>query len=276
MKNKLDIKYKVPTKLLTPTGGFLQGYSHSLNPYTGCSFACSYCYVRQSPVGLFRKQEWGKWVDIKQASKDKLIREIGNVKKRNKEVTIFMSSSTDPYQPIEHQENITRSLVEAMTVQQPDFLFVQTRSPLVTRDIDLFGKLGEKVRVSITIETDQEHIRKRFTPNAPPIQARMEAVRKLKEHNIPVQIAISPVLPFTNDFPRKLSELVDRIVVDDYYSGDGSQGRRTEKLNIKELYSGEELKDWFGRETHQYAIELLSRSFDPNHIFFSQEGFLPY
>ena len=276
MKRKIDINHKVPSKLLTPTTGFLKGYSHSLNPYTGCSFACSYCYVRRSPVGLFRKQEWGTWVDIKQVTKEKLVRELTNLRKRDKEITIFMSSSTDPYQPIEYRERVTRRLLEAMVEVPPDFLLLQTRSPLVTRDIDLIARLGDKVRVSMTVETDKESIRRKFSPYAPPIQARMRAIRELKEHNIPVQVAISPVLPFSDQFPKTLSELVDRVVVDDFFSGDGSQGKRTEKLNMKALYDTEDLEVWYGEHAHKHAIKLLESSFQNEHIYFSQEGFAPY
>lgn len=74
-----------------------------------------------------------------------------------------MSSSTDPYQPIEQKEKVTRSLLEVMVEDPPDFLLIQTRSPLVSRDIDLLQQLKEKVRVSMTIETDSETIRKHFT-----------------------------------------------------------------------------------------------------------------
>lgn len=80
-----------------------------------------------------------------------------------------MSSSTDPYQPIEQKEKVTRSLLEVMVEDPPDFLLVQTRSPLVSRDIDLLQQLKDKIRVSMTIETDSETIRKHFTPKAPPI-----------------------------------------------------------------------------------------------------------
>lgn len=190
-------------------------------------------------------------------------------------MTIFMSSSTDPYQPVEYKEQITRSLLEAMTETPPDFLFVQTRSPLITRDMDLFVTFKNRLRISVTVETDDDEVRKRFTPQAPPIQARLKAIRQLKEQNLPVQIAVAPVLPFTSKFPSILADLVDRIVVDDY-SGDGSKGKRSERLNVNELYSKEELENWYGQDTYQYAIERLKQSIPSNQIFISQEGFMPF
>lgn len=57
--------YKQPKTILNKGTGYLSGYTHTLNPYTGCTFACEYCYVRQMPVSLFRKGEWGEWVDVK-------------------------------------------------------------------------------------------------------------------------------------------------------------------------------------------------------------------
>jgi DNA repair photolyase len=214
-------------------------------------------------------------VDIKQISHDKVIREIGNLKKRNKQVTIFMSSSTDPYQPIEYKEKMTRTVLEAMTEMPPDFLFVQTRSPLVTRDIDLFAELKDKLRISVTVETDIDLIRKTFTPYAPPIQARLKAVRMLRDQGLPVQIAVAPVLPFSDEFPDILSKHIDRVVIDDFYTGDGSHGKRTAKLNIKDLYDDKDL-NWYSEETHLYAVEKLKSSFKEAQIFLSQQGFMPF
>ncbi|MFC4403925.1 SPL family radical SAM protein [Gracilibacillus xinjiangensis] len=274
--SRKNITYKTPKKILTPTSGFLNDYTHTLNPYAGCVFGCSYCYVRQSPVGLFRKEEWGTWVDVKQEVKEKLTKEISNLKKRDKQITIFMSSSTDPYQPIEHKEHVTRSLLEGMTEMPPDFLFVQTRSPFITRDIDLFKQLKNRLRISVTVETDDDLVRKRFSPHAPPIHARLKAVKQLRDHGLPVQIAIAPVLPFTSQFPATIAELVDRIVIDDYYTGDGSSGKRTERLGISEIYNQEEKREWFGKGTHQLAIEKLKAAIPASRIFLSQDGFKPY
>jgi DNA repair photolyase len=162
--------YKYPKTLLNKGTGFLSGYTHSLNPYTGCTFGCSYCYVRQMPVSTFRSEAWGTWVDIKMQAADILRKELRKAKSKGK-VTIFMSSSTDPYQPAEYKEAVTRSLLEVMVEDPPDFLFVQTRSPLVRRDTDLLLRLEDRVRVSMTVETDREDIRKHFTPDDPvPLQ----------------------------------------------------------------------------------------------------------
>ncbi|NIK78881.1 DNA repair photolyase [Paenibacillus castaneae] len=270
----LEVNTTFPNKILTATGGFLNGYSHSLNPYVGCSFACSYCYVRRSPVGLFRKQEWGTWVDIKQEVDSKIAKEIRLARKKGP-VTIFMSSSTDPYQPVEFKQKVTRALLEQMALEQPDFLFVQTRSPLVTRDIDLFKAFAKNIMVSVTVETDLDAVRRVFSPSAPPIQARLKAIKELRDEGIPVQAAVAPVLPFSEAFPRTLSQLVERVCIDDYYSGDGSGGKRTEKLRIGELYSEADRAHWFSKDTHLHVKAAFLREFRQEHIHLSQSGFLP-
>ncbi|MET3698928.1 radical SAM family protein [Bacillus oleivorans] len=272
---KIEVQHKIPKKILTPTSGFLNGYSHSLNPYAGCAFACSYCYVRQSPVGLFRKQEWGTWVDVKQEARELITKEIRNLRKRNKEITIFMSSSTDPYQPVEYKEQVTRALLEAMAETPPDFLFVQTRSPLVTRDLDLFLQLKDRIRISVTVETDLEDIRKKFSPQAPPIQARLKALQELKEYHLPTQAAVAPVLPFSNDFPAKLAQVTERICLDDY-TGDGSQGKRTERLGINDIYEKDQLEYWYKNRPSEKALEKMRTSFKPDQILVGQKGFMPF
>jgi DNA repair photolyase len=269
-----NISYKEPRRILHPTGGFLEGYTHSLNPYGGCSFACSYCYVRQMPIALFRGQEWGTWVEVKQGAEMRLRKEIQKAKQKGP-VTIFMSSSTDPYQPVEHQAQITRSLLEVLVEDRPNFLFVQTRSPLVTRDIDLFLRIKDRIRISMTIETDLESVRKVFTPAAPPLASRLKALQKIVDHGLSAQAALAPVLPFSDRFPKILANIVDRVCLDDYFMGDGSGGKRTERLNIKKRYEENGMEKWYGPGIYQKALELLRKEFSDHQILISQEGFLP-
>ncbi|WP_299089629.1 radical SAM protein [uncultured Metabacillus sp.] len=271
---KHELFYKNPKTLLNKGTGFLAGYTHSLNPYTGCSFACSYCYVRQMPVSLFREGEWGKWVDVKKGAARILKKELQRAKEKGK-VTIFMSSSTDPYQPIEHKEKVTRSLLEVMAEDQPDFLLVQTRSPLVRRDIDLLQALKEKVRVSMTIETDSETIRRKFTPDAPPIAARLKTLELLRGAKIPTQAAIAPVLPSSEAFPETLKSVVNRVCIDDYFMGDGSGGKRTKRLGIQAIYETLALEEWYGPIAYKKVYDRLARVFPEDQLYVSQRGFEP-
>lgn len=271
---KTEVQYKTPKTLLNKGTGFLNGYSHTLNPYTGCSFACSYCYVRQMPVSLFRKQEWGSWVDVKQGAAETLRKELSRAKQKGP-VTIFMSSSTDPYQPAEAKEEVTRMILEVMAADPPDFLLVQTRSPLVRRDIDLLQQLGDRVRVSMTVETDREDIRKQFTPSAPPIQARLKALEQLRDAGIRTQAAIAPVLPSTEKFPEILRPLVHRVCIDDYFMGDGSGGKRTKKLALNELYKVLGLEEWYHPSAYRVVYDRFRTVFPEDQLYVSQKGFEP-
>ena len=266
--------YKTPKSILNKGTGFLCGYTHSLNPYTGCVFGCSYCYVRRMPVSLFRNEEWGTWVDIKQGAGEVLRKELARAKAKGP-VTIFMSSSTDPYQPIEYKEKITRSLLEVMVSEPPDFLLVQTRSPLVKRDIDLLQQLGDRVRVSMTVETDREDVRKHFAPNSPPIPARLHTLKLLAAHGIPTQAAVAPVLPSSEQFPELLREATSRICIDDYFMGDGSGGSRTRSLGIERLYAELGLDDWYHPSAYQRVVARLKQAFSDDQLFVSQHGFEP-
>jgi hypothetical protein len=139
----------------------------------------------------------------------------------------------------------------------------------------LFQKWSNGLRLSVTIETDLETIRKRFSPQAPPIAARFRTVRTLREAGLPVQVAVAPVLPFSPAFPEKLARVVQRVCIDDYFLGDGSQGRRTEQLGMKNIYAELGLTEWYGKGTWKRAAEAFRRTFAPEQILISQEGFLP-
>ena len=120
----------------------------------GCGFACTYCFASFFQPEQERFDSWGQWIDIKSNAAELL------KKKRDlKGARIFMSSATDPYQPLEMRTGLTRSLVEIMAdpLRQPR-LVVQTRSPLVTRDLDLL-KQFKHVRVNMSITTDDEDVR---------------------------------------------------------------------------------------------------------------------
>ncbi|WP_456279371.1 radical SAM protein [Bacillus sp. AK128] len=271
----MNITDKNTKQLLTPASGYLDGYTFSLNPYIGCSFGCSYCYVRKMPVNLFRKEEWGLWVDIKRNAQEQYKKEMKKARKKYDSISIFMSSSTDPYQPTESDAEITRSLLEAMEEEPPDFLFIQTRSPLVKRDLDLIKKLGNRILLSMTIETDLDEIRRIFSPTAPPIPARLNVLKKFVNEGVPCQVAVAPVLPYSERFAEILASTVNRVTIDDYFMGDGSKGKRTTNLGIENIYKENNLSDWYHPEVYKKLVTELGNYMSQEEIYISQTGFLP-
>jgi len=274
----IEIKEKLSKNILTEAKGYLDvGFTHSLNPYSGCAFSCRYCYVREMPIQKFKEVPWGEWVDIKANAAENYRKEIIKLRKKNNPVNIFMSSATDPYQPIECKVNITRGILEEMIENPPDFLQVQTRGPLITRDIDLLIKLKEKtnILVSITIETDREDIKQIFAPLAPGIKLRLKALKEVHDAGISTQASISPVLPFTPDFPKVLDGIVDHIWIDTLSIGDGSMGKRSERLGMPQLFQENGLSQWYQKDLHVKVERYFYKYFPSNIIRVSKNEAFP-
>ncbi|MDE2966020.1 MAG: radical SAM protein [Chloroflexota bacterium] len=188
-------------QILTPGAGYLSEYDYSLNPYVGCSFGCSYCYAAFF-AAPDQQASWGDWVRVKQNAAFKLSR----VRRSLMGKTIYLSSATDPYQPIERRLELTRSLLPILA-DKGAHLVVQTRSPLVTRDVDLLQRF-EEVCVNFSITTDSEEVRRAFEPRNPPIQSRLQAAREVADAGIPVAITMTPLLPVED--PSDLASRVAR------------------------------------------------------------------
>lgn len=115
---------------------------------------------------------------------------------------IYMSSVTDPYQLIERRLRITRGLLELVAERHKPKLVVQTRSPLVVRDCDLFRRIednGERVQVNMTVTTDDGDVRHAFEPFCPSNSRRLAAVKEAQDAGIATCITVTPLLLVSNN-----------------------------------------------------------------------------
>ncbi|MFZ3086222.1 MAG: radical SAM protein [Candidatus Hydromicrobium sp.] len=165
-----------------------------INPYTGCIHSCLYCYARFMKRFTGHTESWGKFIDVKINGPD-LIPE-GTSKYEGK--TIFMSSVTDPYNPLERKYKLTRRILEKLIQLQPD-LGIQTKSDLVLRDIDLLRQF-KICQVGMTVTTLDDSLRKEIEPFTSSVQKRIEALGKLKEAGINTYVFIGPILPFFTEW----------------------------------------------------------------------------
>jgi DNA repair photolyase len=268
------------TRALTPTGGFLRGFAFSLNPYVGCAFGdaggCPFCYVRALPVAHSGEGAWGKWVVAKSNLPELLERELEGLRRTGKlaAATIFMSSATDPYQGVERRIGLTRRALEAFVRTPPRRILLQTRSPLIERDIDLIRALGDRVIASITVETDDESVRRAITPTSPAVARRLRTARRLRDAGIFTQLAIAPMMPNNPErFAVLADDAADRVVVDTYFDGDGSKGRRSRALGIGELYQRLGYGGWFVPGAEKDLMAALRARLGAGRVLFSGEGF---
>lgn len=280
---RANVYAKNAQSILNKATGFISAYDFTINPYRGCQYGCSYCYAAAFSPNSKMRQDWGNWVIIKQNAAEILEKELANWDKKNpgEPPRIYMSSVTDPYQPIEAKQELTRHLLEAMVPYQPT-LVIQTRSPMITRDIDILRNF-RRLRVNMSIPTGSEKVRRDFEPRSPSIKARLHAVGTLK-HSIPCDedhearfsVTVTPLLPTLPEeqanFISKL-EVADRVVIQEFHPSNGRSlvaSTREEALALKCKYAW-----WYDNEqkSYQQFKDKLASLLTDVQIMEGKEGF---
>ncbi|MCH5598622.1 SPL family radical SAM protein [Niabella ginsengisoli] len=151
--------------------------------------------------------------------------------------TIYISSVTDPYQPIEKELELTRSILKELLNYHKPRLVIQTRSPYVTRDIDLL-KQFEIAQVNMTVTTDSEDVRKAFEPLCPSNKLRLKAIKEVTEAEIQTCITMTPLLPIHNakKFTEELlSTGVKKFIVQPFHPEKGKFVASTREIALEQM-----------------------------------------
>jgi len=183
-------------------------YPYVINPYTGCQHNCSYCYAHFMKRFSGHKEPWGQFVDVKVNAPDLLRREIS----RKRKDRVWVSGVCDPYQPLEAKYKLTRQCLEILA-QNNWPVTVQTRSPLVLRDVDILRE-GKDFEAGMSVTTADEDMRKIFEPNAPPIKERVRALDELHRAGVRTFVMIAPMLPGAENLADILIGKVDHVILD--------------------------------------------------------------
>jgi DNA repair photolyase len=228
-----EVIYADSAAILARPTGRLADLDFVINPYQGCTFSCTYCYAAFFVPEEEQRERWGQWVRVKTNA----IARLRNSRQNLHGKTVLMSSATDPYQPIEARLELTRSLLPILA-QRGARLAVLTRSPLVTRDTDLF-KTFEHINITISITTDSDDVRKRFEPQCASIERRFEALQQLSECGFRTRINVAPLLPLNDarSFANRILETgVSRVHINTFHEASGpfASGTRQPALAIAE------------------------------------------
>ncbi|HUJ90094.1 MAG TPA: radical SAM protein [Syntrophorhabdales bacterium] len=187
----------------------IEGVSYTVNPYTGCSHKCRYCYATFMKKYTGHPEAWGEFVDAKMNAALLLARQLSRAARGN----VILSSVTDPYQRLEARYALTRACL--VTLSDYDFpVEILTKSPLVVRDMDVITKIRE-IEVGFTITTDDDRIRRIFEPHAPSIEQRIRALQVLHDKGIRTYVFIGPVLPMHPEIlAERIRPHVHRVMID--------------------------------------------------------------
>jgi DNA repair photolyase len=183
--------------ILSPTSGFIAaaGFTHSLTPARNCTFGCTYCYVPSLGIyGGLKPDDWNRWgqfTTFKSTAPALLRRELrpGQV--------IYCSPLVDPYQPAEETAQWMPRILDEVLENPPKVFVIQTRAPLILRDLDRLRALARRtmLRVSFSVTTNREAVRRLYEPHCAGIQQRFETIRQLHAAGIDVFATLAPLLP---------------------------------------------------------------------------------
>jgi DNA repair photolyase len=175
-------------------------FDRSINPYRGCEHGCVYCFARPTHayLGLSPGLDFETRLFAKTNAASLLERELSAPGYAAK--TIAIGTNTDPYQPIERNEQVMRKVLEVLARTNHPVAIV-TKSALVLRDLDLLTPMAEKglAKVALSVTTLDPALARKMEPRASSPERRLDAIRRLAAANIPTAVMVAPIIPAIND-----------------------------------------------------------------------------
>ena len=186
-------------------------FAHSINPYRGCEFGCTFCYARYTHgfFDLNRWQDFEQKIFVKRNAARALERALKSQELSGQPIAI--GTVTDPYQPAERHFGVTRSLLQVLEKASGLEISITTRSPLILRDLELLTRLDARnsVTVNVSLTTVDDRIARRLEQKAPDPESRLRVVRVLASESLATRIFCMPILPGLNSTEAQLRPLFE-------------------------------------------------------------------
>jgi DNA repair photolyase len=184
-------------------------FNWTINPYRGCSHACTYCFARvtHTYMDMDAGRDFESKIVVKVNAPELVAKELRARKWKGDHIA--MGTATDPYQRAEGRYKLMPGIIERLIAVRNPFSIL-TKGTLMLRDFDLLVHASRVTEVStaFSVGTLDEDAWRRSEPGTPHPRKRMEAVRKLNEAGVPCGVMVAPILPGITDDPGMLRDVV--------------------------------------------------------------------
>ncbi len=188
------------------------GFGHTVNPYRGCTHACTFCFARSTHtyLGFDAGRDFEREIVVKVNVPEVLRAELA--RPGWKRDLVALGTNTDPYQWVESRYRLMPAILTALEEAETP-VSVLTKSPLAMRDVEIFARMAQNhlpVSVNLSVPTLDEVAWRATEPHTPSPAARLDAVAELRRRGIDSGVLIAPLMPGINDAPEQVQPIVDR------------------------------------------------------------------
>lgn len=229
-----------------------------INPYTGCQFACLYCFA--SFMGRFVGEttgNWGNYIYVKTNAVELMQKDILKLMKKRPHPKVVLSTVTDPYQGVEKKYRLTRGILETFVKHNyQGRVGILTKSPMVLDDLELLKQLPN-VEVGLSITTTDDKMSRYLEVQAPLVSARLRTLKKLNDAGIPTYVFVGPFLPHMTLKPELIDALfleikkagttdvkIEYLNLPKYVRPKMNKMLKSEPKEVQDIYASSQLKKY--------------------------------
>jgi DNA repair photolyase len=185
-------------------------FQWTINPYRGCSHACSYCFARPTHkyLDFNAGTDFEREIVVKVNAPELLRVELARPSWTGEHVAL--GTNTDPYQWVEGRYKLMPGIWEALRdAENP--CSILTKSPLLLRDLNVMKEIAGRTDFSaaVSVPTLDERAWRATEPHTPNPRARLEAVAELTRAGIRTGVLIAPLMPGINDAPEQVAQILE-------------------------------------------------------------------
>jgi DNA repair photolyase len=206
-------------------------------------------------AGLKREdwEHWGRHTTFKQNAAQLLIKQLRQDQK------IYCSPLTDAYQPAEQSALVMPEILSALLLRPPSCLVIQTRSPLILRDLPLLSRGKNFIRVSFSLTTADEQVRRWYEPNCATTPERLETIQALRKAGLAVFATLAPLLPGDAhqllDWAMQATDLP--VILDPLHTRQNKPQGATTKAAAEQIARVHKHEPWFQSEFQRNLVAQL-------------------